>query len=924
MTRAWKIAAAAAVALVALAGAGVAVLFSLDFNEYRGFIAARVEAATGRALTIAGDLEVGVSLKPTIVARNLTLANAPWGTRPEMARLERLEAELAFWPLLSGEVEVRRLVLVGLDAVIETDAEGRGNWVFDDEPGDDEGGAAAWSGVEEVTVENAKIAYRSGRTGADEVVTVESLLASAAGPREPIHLELRGSNENVPFRVVGEVGSVRAFSRRDAALPLDFRATVLGTRFMVEGTVAEMASLSGIGLAATISGDDFAASVRGLRPWIPALRDFEPPRIGPFTASARLSGSADKLAASGLSAKAGGGGATATAKGAIADILDFAGAELAVTVEAPEAAAVLEVIRPVVPALGSAELPPLGPVSASARLRGSARALALSELSARVGNAESLLFTAEGAVEDAIAFAGVDLAVSAKGTEAQALFQLARSLTPALAAIEVPALGPVVIEARLRGSAEALAVSDLSASVGRAELLRVTAKGAIRDVLELGGFDLAISAEGRDLKPFAQALRTPLPELSPLSLTVKVSDDGKTYVFDDLKASLGGNDVKGDVTVTFGGQRPRVVARLDSAVIDLDALLPERPKRGAQGRLFSKEPLAWEALKAADVGLKLRIAQLRISGVALKDFAMDMRLDDGSLAIAPFRLSPQNVAGRFEGELQIDANASPPSVTGWLNADRLDAGRVLKVLDVSQMFDTTLNADLDVQAQGRSLSELMASLDGRLQVIGHKGRIDSAGLRAAVTGIVDVLPWIDSEEANNINCVVSRFDIADGIAASQAFLLDTNGMSVLGGGTVNLGEETLDLYLVPKPKKVSLASLAMPVNIGGTLADPELSPAVGRFALEKAKEVITRPVGTAFDILRSPVDIIGKLVGAEGEKETSDACMQALASLGENGEESVAAKGNSGAAPTEEARPAETGSLLRGLDSTLRGIFGGN
>lgn len=924
MTRARKILAAAAVALVALAGAGVAVLFSLDFNEYRGFIATRVEAATGRALTIAGDIEVGVSLKPTIVAKNLTLANAPWGTRPEMARLERLEAELEFWPLLTGNVEVRRLVLVGLDAVIETDAEGRGNWVFDDEPGDDEGGAAAWSGVEEVTVENAKIAYRSGRTGADEVVTVESLLASAAGPREPIHLELRGSNENVPFHVVGKVGSVRALTRRDAALPLDFQATVLGTRLIVEGTVAEMASLSGIDLAATITGDDFAASLRGLRPWVPALRDFEPPRIGPFTVSAKLSGSADKLAATGLSVQAGGGGAAATAKGAIADILAFAGAELAVSVEGPEATAILEVIRPVVPALGTAELPPLGPVTASARLTGSARALAVSELSARVGNAESLLVTAEGVVDNAIAFAGADLAVSAKGADAQALLRLMRSLTPALSGVEVPALGPVSLDARLRGSAETLAVAGLAASVGQAEHLRVTAQGAIRDVLELGGFDLAIRAEGRDLKPLARALKTPLPGLSPLSLAVKMSDDGKTYVFDGLKASLGRNDVKGDVRVTFGGPRPRVLANLDSAVIDLDALLPEQPNGDAQGRLFSKEPLPWQVLKAVDVGLKLRIAQLRIRGVALKDFAMDMRLDDGSLAIAPFRLSPQNLAGRFEGELQIDANASPPSVTGWLNADRLDAGRVLKVLDVTEIFDTTLNADLDVQAQGRSLSELMASLDGRLQVIGREGRINSAGLQAAVTGIIDVLPWIDSAEANNINCVVSRFDIKDGIAASQAFLLDTNGMSVLGGGTVNLGEETLDLHLVPKAKKVSLAILAMPVNIGGTLAEPRLSPAVGRFAMEKAKEVITRPVGTAFNILRSPVDIIGRLVGAEGEREASEACLQALDSLGEDGEESVAAGGGPRGAATDASRPGASGSFLQGLDSTLRGIFGGN
>ena len=130
MKRAWTILTVIAVLLVAVVVAGVAVLTSMDFNEYRGLIAEQVKAATGRDLTIAGDLRLDISLTPAVAVEGVTFANAPWGSRPEMVTLRRLEVEVELLPLLTGDVRVTRVVLIGLDALLETDAKGRGNWAF--------------------------------------------------------------------------------------------------------------------------------------------------------------------------------------------------------------------------------------------------------------------------------------------------------------------------------------------------------------------------------------------------------------------------------------------------------------------------------------------------------------------------------------------------------------------------------------------------------------------------------------------------------------------------------------------------------------------------------------------------------------------------------------------------------------------------
>ena len=64
---------------------GIVIIKSLDFNEYRGLIAEQVKSATGRDLTISGELNLSLSLSPSVVVEGVTFANAPWGTRNEMS-----------------------------------------------------------------------------------------------------------------------------------------------------------------------------------------------------------------------------------------------------------------------------------------------------------------------------------------------------------------------------------------------------------------------------------------------------------------------------------------------------------------------------------------------------------------------------------------------------------------------------------------------------------------------------------------------------------------------------------------------------------------------------------------------------------------------------------------------------------------------
>lgn len=98
-----KILAIAGVVIVVLLGAAAVILSTLDFNEYKQQIADEAKKATGRDLAIEGDLRLNIfTLNPGLAVAGVRFANAPWGSKPDMATIKRFEVKVSLLPLLSG------------------------------------------------------------------------------------------------------------------------------------------------------------------------------------------------------------------------------------------------------------------------------------------------------------------------------------------------------------------------------------------------------------------------------------------------------------------------------------------------------------------------------------------------------------------------------------------------------------------------------------------------------------------------------------------------------------------------------------------------------------------------------------------------------------------------------------------------------
>jgi uncharacterized protein involved in outer membrane biogenesis len=236
----------------------------LDWNQYKGEIADKVEAATGRRLTIDGSISLSLLPTPRLSVRSVRLANLPGASGPDLARLKALDMRVAFAPLLAGRIQIESLDLVEPQVTLERLADGRANWQMAPSntatlpppapaPGAPTGAPAGggttgaapaggmgaplppWLQLDRVTVENGILTYRDAASG--KLYTLKQINGglNASPPSGPFRAQGRAVAQGVPLGF--DVSLERLGGSRPAGFGL--KVSLTGGQLDFTGTVAQ-------------------------------------------------------------------------------------------------------------------------------------------------------------------------------------------------------------------------------------------------------------------------------------------------------------------------------------------------------------------------------------------------------------------------------------------------------------------------------------------------------------------------------------------------------------------------------------------------------------------------------------------------------------------------------------------------------------
>jgi AsmA protein len=163
--------------------------YTFDANNYRNEIASMAELATGRPVSIAGDLDVSLEYPWLgIKVSDITIANPPGFGHKPMATIDRFDINLKIIPLLLNRLDIDRLVLHHLKADLVRKASGENNWagIVDDQ-------AFGFSGLNIASIElkDSSLTWSDDGSGKQYKVLKMGVVTQAVAQDQPLPVEIK-------------------------------------------------------------------------------------------------------------------------------------------------------------------------------------------------------------------------------------------------------------------------------------------------------------------------------------------------------------------------------------------------------------------------------------------------------------------------------------------------------------------------------------------------------------------------------------------------------------------------------------------------------------------------------------------------------------------------------------------------------------
>lgn len=354
--------------------------------------------------------------------------------------------------------------------------------------------------------------------------------------------------------------------------------------------------------------------------------------------------------------------------------------------------------------------------------------------------------------------------------------------------------------------------------------------------------DFVIKGDIPDVSAVGRLLQLDLTQIPTMRVNISGGLDRTKLTLRKSSFSVRGNEVRLSGSVDWGRPRIAIKANVESKSINLTQVFPEwyqgtwvRPKRDLN--VFKDTPLFGKELRNFNINLNAKIGKLVVyRDLAISDIDVHAKLTDGVARV-------EGDVSMGSGKITIGADANIDGdgryfATAAVRGRDIRVGEILtQVRETDLLSDLPTNIDVYLQGNGTTLSELMATATGPVQVKSSGAGYAHSALVAYMYGTDflttlrhSVQDMFRSEKKYNqmkISCVALNTKFRDGIAETQqGVAVETNAINLRLAGSLNLGKEKLKMALTTVPVrgiKLSLTgNVVNSIEITGNLAEPDI------------------------------------------------------------------------------------------------------
>ena len=359
----------------------------------------------------------------------------------------------------------------------------------------------------------------------------------------------------------------------------------------------------------------------------------------------------------------------------------------------------------------------------------------------------------------------------------------------------------------------------------------------------LRSLNLKASVTGKRLDSLNGLLDLDLPPLKSYKAAAQLAVRRDRIDLSDLLIQVGESKLTGKMTADRSGGKPDVAIELNSPLIQLndfdvgdwspeigDSEKPtpqedfkkEKATTASQDQKSSpqgevEELLSPQVLKKFNVRMNVKARKVMSGTDELGSGVLTVTQKDGRFTLDPMKLNIPGGSFTLAATLKPDSQAPEASVRAVI--DKFDFGVLVRRANPIADIGGLINLDVDLKSSANSFEKLMASSNGYFD---FSGRLEN--LKAGIIDLwaVNVIAAVASGKDNKpseINCVLGRWTMKEGLLSPNIFLIDTTKIRICGKGHVDFKKETIDLKMAPTPKKPEFFSLATPVEVRGNFDD---------------------------------------------------------------------------------------------------------
>lgn len=752
------------VALVILVFAGV----TIDLSKFRGAVETSIEAALDRDISIDGPVYLEFSNWPAIDIEDVTLANVEGASASNMLEAGLVRLQIGLFPILRGEIEIGEITLEDVSLNLETDAEGKGNWVFKEKNDSARKNVAvedaeiskdtatsedkkliAFSGLHEITLKNISFNYLDKALNKSLEFQLDSLVGEASSG-QPMVMELSGHVQDKTFDLMISGGPIDDLLDRNEPWAFSMDGEVIDREVRAKGDMLLRNNTPEMNLTFAIKQVDVGAVLSSL-----GLVEGMQATLGDMAIEVFINGSSLKQVME---------NSTFLFKVKDADW----------KVAVPNSASFIEITD----------------------LSG--------DVLVEKGNAVTMEM--DGKLK------GIPIKLLVTGA-------------PIVDYLSKPDSIPLTIDAELLDS-------------------RISFASTVKLPITDRDMSMSLKFTSKRLDKLNKLLKLDLPAMGPVSLTSKLNVTRDGYDMPVLDLLIGKSDLNGKLNLDTSKAKPDLNIELISNLIrlqDFDSLRSDEEKKQrksekktvdeetkedsdvAEAKLdeaddVAKSLMSYKVLNAFNANIKVEAKKVTAEADDLGAGLLKVSLKDARLAVEPLRVE---VPG---GKLQLDMDytLSPTGTVLNVKADikEFNIATLIRRTKPESDMGGLFTLDVDLHSTAPDPQSIMKNANGKID-FALVPKNFSAGVIDlwAVNLLSAIMDKSTEKDESEINCVVVRFGIKDGVMEEKAIYLDTTNMRIAGKADINFVEETIDIKMAPKAKNPEFFSVAIPIKLKGSFED---------------------------------------------------------------------------------------------------------